>query len=451
MKKFFKTLLLGITAVFSLISCTGINRSENKNAGSEAAISSSNDDKQEFFIGDEYVTATNLYVSGKKAKLTIKSMYNLTYLSYNVSLFFNTYRGAMKLEGEISADIPANKEYTFDLNVNITFSQEMSAFTFEVKTAKTKDIVDKNKKFDEKKYSYVFLDLEDCLFSSKMVSPNEALTVDNELKQSFDYPYSYMTFNGYRTADGVAGMSNSLPKATKNLVFKPEAGIDETKFIQKAKEQSNVQKSCLKIVTEYYDTVLGVIKYTAAESHGSGVVIGGGSISYNTHYYALTNYHVVQAIAEKNYSGHEGIRGIAIDRDKQEYTYSVYATDKQHDLALIKFDSNKEIDTATIGYSEEYDLKYPYVMAIGCPNDSFLTISTGNYTGDAYVKNSFGYNQTCLSHTASIDHGSSGGPVFGWRLHIVGLTVGIADNKSIAVSLSDIREFISQYQQAFYL
>ena len=406
------------------------------------------DGKQEFLVDDKYVTATNLTISGKKAKLTIKSLYNLTYLSYEVSLYFNTYTGPMKIEGEISENIPANKTYTFDLGANINFSQEMSAFTFEVKKAKTKDSIDNNKIFEDKKYSYIFLDLEDCLFASKLVNANTSPIFNNELEQNFKY-YPYLTFNGYKTENGVVKASSTLPKATKNLVFKPEVEIDDSKYIQEAKDQNDVQKSCLKVVLEYYDTVLGIIKYTAAESHGSGVVIGGEKTSNNGHYYALTNYHVVDAIVEKNYSGHEGIRGKVIDCDKQEYTYTVYATDKQHDLAMIRFDANKTIHSATIDFPGYDELKYDYIMAIGCPGDSFLKITTGKYTGPVSGKNSFGYTQTCIAHTASTDKGSSGGPIFNWRLQVVGLTMGKGDGKNVAVSLSDIRNFISQYNYQY--
>ena len=426
------------------------NKFERYTASFKGTAYSESSTNTENIVGDETITATNLYISGKKARLGIKSLYNLTYLSYDVSLYFNTYTGPMKIEGEISTNIEANKEYIIDLDTNINFSYEKSAYTFEVKKAKTTDKVIKDKKIENKQYTYVFLDIEDCLYDYRIFNQGiSGAYVDGEFDQTIT-SYPYLTFEGYRSEEGKVDFSFGLPTPTKNRVFYPEVGINNTNFTQEAKKKNNTQKSSIKVVNEYYDTVLGVIKYTAGESHGSGIIIAGDKSSNNEYYYALTNYHVIEAIVEKDYSGHEGIRGKAIDYDEKEYTFAVYATDKQHDLALIRFQANKTFHPANISFESSDVFKYEYVVAIGCPGSSFLKVTTGSYTGTLNIRNDDGSTQTCITHTAEIDHGSSGGPLFNWRLQLVGLNKGISsNNKYCAVSLSDIRNFVYQYNLPF--
>ena len=400
-------------------------------------------------VSDEYITITNFYkggVSSNKVRVGIKSLYNLTYLSYSISLFFNTYSGAMKIDGEVNNTIPANEEYLVDIDAtNINFSYETCVAALEVKTAKTKDQIIKDKKFDDKKYTYVFLDLDNCLYDYRIVSPNISPVFGDELKQTFKN-YPYLTFSGYKSEKGTTDLSFALPTATKNLIFYPTVEINYTKFRQQIMERYNAQYSSLKVQLEYYDTVLGVVKYTVAESHGSGIVFGGDRSSRNEYYYALTNYHVVDALVEKDYSGHQGIRGTVIDYDEEKFEFSVYATDKAHDLAIIRFKANKTIHLVDFDWEGEDMFKYSCVAAIGCPGSSFLKVTTGDYTGTLSIKNSYGYVQTCIAHTADGDHGSSGGPVFNWRYRLVGLTVGItSSNKIIAVSIGDIKNFVSQY------
>lgn len=409
-----------------------------------------NANDSEIMVGDETVTANSLYISNRKPQLIIKSLYNLTYLSYSVSLFFNTSLGPITIDGEIKDNIEANKEKTIVLDTTINFSYEIDAFTFEVKTAKTKDKIEKGKKLEDKKYSYIFLDEEDSLFAFKLVKAGESPVIDKTLNQTFEN-YPYLEMDGYTYDKGNIKMSSLvLPTATQNLIFRPTVETNETKLVQEAKKKNNTQKSSLKVVVEYYDTVLGVIKYTAAESHGSGIVIAGDKSSNNEYYYALTNYHVIDAIAEKNYSGHEGIRGKVIDYDEQEFVYSVFATDKEHDLALIRFQANKTIHPAFIEFEEADAFKYNCVVSIGCPGDSFLKVTTGNYTGTLNLKNSYGNIQTDITHTATINKGSSGGPLFNWKLHLVGINQAISESgKYCAVRLTDIRNFVYKYNLPF--
>ena len=90
--------------------------------------------------------------------------------------------------------------------------------------------------------------------------------------------------------------------------------------------------------------------------------------------------------------------------------------------------------------------RYECVVAIGCPGDSFLKVTTGDFISYINVNGNYGSYQGAIKHSASTDKGSSGGPLFNWRLKLVGLnTWKTSDGKAAAVNSTDIKNFISQY------
>ena len=119
-----------------------------------------------------------------------------------------------------------------------------------------------------------------------------------------------------------------------------------------------------------------------------------------------TNYHV---IASGNVAVVKFADGTVLPVD------GVLATDKVHDLAIIKV-HGKTFQTLTLGNSDQIQVGEE-VVAIGNPLGLELTVSNGILSGVRITKEEDKFLQT----TAPISHGSSGGPLFNMLGEVVGV------------------------------
>lgn len=149
-----------------------------------------------------------------------------------------------------------------------------------------------------------------------------------------------------------------------------------------------------------------------------------------------TNYHV---IASGNVAVVKFADGTVLPVD------GVLATDKVHDLAIIKV-HGKTFQTLTLGNSDQIQVGEE-VVAIGNPLGLELTVSNGILSGVRITKEEDKFLQT----TAPISHGSSGGPLFNMLGEVVGVnTLYLEGGASLnfAIPANDVKKLLhNQFAQ----
>lgn len=149
-----------------------------------------------------------------------------------------------------------------------------------------------------------------------------------------------------------------------------------------------------------------------------------------------TNYHV---IASGNVAVVKFADGTVLPVD------GVLATDKVHDLAIIKV-HGKTFQTLTLGNSDQIQVGEE-VVAIGNPLGLELTVSNGILSGVRITKEEDKFLQT----TAPISHGSSGGPLFNMLGEVVGVNALYLEggaSLNFAIPVNDVKNLLhNQFAQ----
>lgn len=210
------------------------------------------------------------------------------------------------------------------------------------------------------------------------------------------------------------------------------------------------------------------VKIRTPGSPGTGVIIG----KTNNSYYVLTAQHVVNVIAPKE-------KGSITTNDNNQYFFtgkSVNDLPNQIDLAVIKFESEKDYPIATLS-NYQYDIdknrnyginnnkgknnsnslkqEKRYIFVSGYPitksdvghifNPGILYDDTGSAVSNPQVTNpetSFtGYQMlyTNLTHP-----GMSGGPILNTNGHLIGIH-GRADGKKIGKNNEIIQQYLNEF------
>lgn len=153
-----------------------------------------------------------------------------------------------------------------------------------------------------------------------------------------------------------------------------------------------------------------------ANSSGTGFII-------DTDGHIVTNWHVVYG----------GDTFVVILADGTQVEASLVGTDPRDDLAMVKIDPKNVPATVSFGYSDAVKPGAP-VVAIGSPLGAFTnTVTDGIISG--LGRNEFaesGGSSQCqnytnlIQHTAAINHGNSGGPLFNLKGEVIGVnTLGL--------------------------
>ena len=464
MKKLYKNFLL-IPISLLLLSACNINAFSNEIVSSYQIEESSNESisnildssiseyisvedskenvKEEHIVGDDTINCVGMDVIDNDAYIKIKSLYNIHYMSFTFSLYYEEPINNVTIDKELNIDIKSNEEYIVDLKLYV--QDDISyAYTFYVNEAKTYDDVTIDKVIEDKTYNYIYLDAYDSLYASKTFKRNETPLDIEGLEPNYD-DYSFITFKGYVTdKDSNNPIEDFLPIATSNRVFYQLLDIDYDLFKETACSNNRGLSASLRIEVKRYNTIFGNYKYYGEGSTGSGVVIAGNT--EEQYYYGLTNYHVVEDLYENILNGFEGIEGSVLDYRDNSNPFNIYAVDKEHDIAIIKFNSRRKLHPLKLEEDEENMFKVRCVIAIGCPLSNPLTLTTGDYLGyKSILEEGTTINRT--AHSAVLDFGSSGGPLINYKFHLVGLNVAKERDNSMfyAVNLQDIKNFISQY------
>lgn len=145
----------------------------------------------------------------------------------------------------------------------------------------------------------------------------------------------------------------------------------------------------------------------------------------------ITNYHV---IATGNAAVVKFADGAVLPVD------GVLATDKYHDLAILKI-HGKIFQTLALGNSDQIEVGEE-VVAIGNPLGLELTVSNGIVSG---IRADEKQERKLLQITAPISHGSSGGPLFNMSGEVVGINAMFlegGESLNFAIPVNDVKNLL---------
>jgi serine protease Do len=179
------------------------------------------------------------------------------------------------------------------------------------------------------------------------------------------------------------------------------------------------------------DRLFGMpVPETTERSQGSGFIIGSDGV-------ILTNAHVV-----------EGAKKIIVRLvDKREYEANVVGKDMHTDIALIKISAKDKLPTLSLGDSDRLQVG-EWVMAVGNPFGLDSSVSSGivsakgRHLGEAYDR--------LIQTDASLNPGSSGGPLVNLSGQVVGISKAIVSQGggnigiSFATPINLIKEILPQ-------
>ncbi|MGN6485387.1 MAG: S1C family serine protease [Thermomicrobiales bacterium] len=179
-----------------------------------------------------------------------------------------------------------------------------------------------------------------------------------------------------------------------------------------------VEKVGPAVVTVINMTTVSNGATTALQANSSGT---GFIIDEDGH--IVTNWHVVYG----------GDAFVAILSDGTQVEAELVGSDPRDDLAMVKIDPAKVPATVSLGDSDSIKPGAP-VVAIGSPLGAFTnTVTDGIVSGlgrNEFAESGGSYqcqNYTNLiQHTAPINHGNSGGPLFNLKGEVIGVnTLGL--------------------------
>ncbi len=199
------------------------------------------------------------------------------------------------------------------------------------------------------------------------------------------------------------------------------------------------------VTVEVYNTKSTILGTELSVAQGSGVIFHQDEDGF----YVLTNNHVT------------------VKPQPGEYLQEFFILDYEHrlrydavrihqlntyDLAILRFESPKDYHVVDFSYAPLYGGRD--VIAIGTPMGVYNQITFGKTLGYAEVELQ---DATYLSdvkfpvivHSAEIDHGSSGGPLFDHQLELVGINFASGENSdpnnvSVAIPVDKIFAYFDE-------
>jgi Do/DeqQ family serine protease len=142
-------------------------------------------------------------------------------------------------------------------------------------------------------------------------------------------------------------------------------------------------------------------------SLGSGVIIDARGL-------VLTNFHVVRGADE-----------ITVRlSDKREYRGQVMGTDPKTDLAVVRFEPDRDVKVASLGDSDTLRVG-EWAIAIGNPFGLDQTVTVGVISATGRSDVGVATYENFIQTDASINPGNSGGPLINLRGQVVGINTAI--------------------------
>lgn len=175
----------------------------------------------------------------------------------------------------------------------------------------------------------------------------------------------------------------------------------------------------------------GLPKVQPQQSLGTGFIIKSDGL-------ILTNAHVVNGADVIN------VKLKGIDKD---YKAKVIGADPQTDVALIKIEPDKELQSAKLGTSKDIQVG-EWVAAFGNPYGHSHTMTKGIVS--ALGRDSGGLNLFPFIQTdASINPGNSGGPLVNAKGEVIGMNTAIdarAQGIGFAIPIDNVKKILSELE-----
>ena len=137
---------------------------------------------------------------------------------------------------------------------------------------------------------------------------------------------------------------------------------------------------------------------------GSGVMISPDG-------YIITNYHVIENSTEV----------IVTTNDNKEYEAEIIGIDKVYDIAVLKINSDLNLDYVFFGDSDS-TLVGEWVLAVGNPYNLNSTVTAGIISSKSRDLNEYDQkNQSFIQTDAAVNFGNSGGALVNTRGELIGI------------------------------
>lgn len=231
-------------------------------------------------------------------------------------------------------------------------------------------------------------------------------------------------------------LSPNLAKAETADATTPESQIDDARVTATVRAVRRARASTVNIHSEKRASNIGDAIFQSGRDRkvngmGTGIVI-------DERGYIVTNHHVVADV--------DSLRVTLFDGSA--YTARVVSYDRRQDLAIIKIDPTRKLETLPLGTSSDLMLGED-VIAIGNSFGYEHTITRGivsSLSRDVEVNEEQAYHNLIQTDTA-INPGNSGGPLINRNGDVIGINVAIragAQKIGFAIPIDDARRVIAR-------
>src|SRR6266700_3042410 len=140
----------------------------------------------------------------------------------------------------------------------------------------------------------------------------------------------------------------------------------------------------------------------------------GSGVIFDKRGLILTNFHVIKGADE-----------ITVKMaDKREYTGQVVGTDPKTDLAVVRFQPDRDLTVATLGNSDNLRVG-EWAIAIGNPFGLDQTVTVGVISATGRSDVGVATYENFIQTDASINPGNSGGPLLNLKGEVIGINTAI--------------------------
>ena len=216
--------------------------------------------------------------------------------------------------------------------------------------------------------------------------------------------------------------SSSSSSSSSNSKSSDNSSYDATLM-----DIAEYSETSVAVAEEVLPTVVGItVTYNVssfgssgtAEASGSGVIISEDG-------YIITNNHVINSESSSVYYQVTEATSILVhlygDDDDVQYEATVVGSDSSSDLAVLKIETDEELQAITIGDSDNLRVG-EFVMAVGNPLGLGSSITCGVISAlDREVTDSDGNTYVTIQTDAAINSGNSGGALVNSKGELIGI------------------------------
>src|SRR5215510_4955887 len=162
----------------------------------------------------------------------------------------------------------------------------------------------------------------------------------------------------------------------------------------------------------------------------------GSGVIFDKRGLILTNFHVIKGADE-----------ITVKMaDKREYTGQVVGTDPKTDIAVVRFQPDRELTIATLGNSDALRVG-EWAIAIGNPFGLDQTVTVGVISATGRSDVGVATYENFIQTDASINPGNSGGPLLNLKGDVIGINTAIVaagQGIGFAIPINMVKRVVDQ-------